>query len=357
MDATPEPAADLVGHPPVSVIMSVLNESRHLRTAVGHILGQDYPGELEVVLALGPSHDDTDQVAAELAAADPRVKLVRNPTGATPKGLNAALGASGHPVVARVDGHAVIPPDYVRIAVDTLAETGADNVGGIMWAEGTTPFEQAVARAMTSPLGVGNAPFHTGGAPGPADTVYLGVFRRAALDRVGGYDESFLRAQDWEMNYRLRASGGLVWFQPAMRVSYRPRPSIRALAKQYFHYGRWRREVMRRHQGSASLRYLAPPIALAAIVVGTGLGVLGLVTGVPLLLLGFAAPVGYALGVLAGGVLTGRGLPLAARLALPAVYATMHLSWGAGFLTSPRRLRAGRHASTAELAGRTPAAR
>jgi hypothetical protein len=165
------------------------------------------------------------------------------------------------------------------------------------------------------------------------------VFRRSALDRVGGYDESFLRAQDWEMNYRLRATGGLVWFQPAMRVSYRPRPNLRALARQYFHYGRWRREVMRRHQGSATLRYLAPPIALAAIAAGTVLGVAGLMFGWPFLLLGLAAPLGYLAAVLAGALATSSGLPSAARLALPAVYATMHLAWGAGFLTSPRRLR------------------
>jgi len=342
MDAAPEPAQPShppVEHPPVSVIMSALNEARHLRSAVGHVLGQDYPGALEVVVALGPSHDGTDQVASELVGADPRVKLVANPTGATPTGLNAALAVSTHPIVARVDGHAVIPPEYLRIAVETLQQTGADNAGGIMAAEGTTPFEQAVARAMTSPLGVGNARFHTGGTAGPADTVYLGVFRRSALDRVGGYDESFLRAQDWEMNYRLRATGGLVWFQPAMRVSYRPRPNLRALARQYFHYGRWRREVMRRHQGSATLRYLAPPIALAAIGAGTVLGVAGLMFGWPLLLLGFAVPLGYLAAVLAGALATSGGLPSVARLALPAVYATMHLAWGAGFLTSPRRLR------------------
>ena len=120
--------------------------------------------------------------------------------------------------MVRVDGHALFPADYVRTAVEVLTETGADNVGGIMAAEGTTPFEQAVARAMTSRLGVGSARFHTGGEAGPADTVYLGVFRRSALERVGGYDESFLRAQDWEMNLRIRRSGGLVWFTPRLRV-------------------------------------------------------------------------------------------------------------------------------------------
>ena len=154
--------------------------------------------------------------------------------------LNAAIGASRNGIIARVDGHAMLPEDYLQIAVETLEETGADNVGGVMAAEGVTPFEQAVARAMTSKIGVGGARFHTGGTAGPADTVYLGVFRREALERVGGYDEHFQRAQDWEMNHRIRETGGLVWFQPRMRVSYRPRPSVKALAKQYFHYGRWR---------------------------------------------------------------------------------------------------------------------
>ena len=152
--------------------------------------------------------------------------------------------------MVRVDGHALFPSDYVRTAVEVLTETGADNVGGVMAAEGSTPFEQAVARAMTSWLGVGSARFHTGGEAGEADTVYLGVFRRAALERVGGYDESFLRAQDWEMNLRIRRSGGLVWFTPRLRVAYRPRADVRALARQYRDYGRWRRVVMRRHADS-----------------------------------------------------------------------------------------------------------
>jgi succinoglycan biosynthesis protein ExoA len=333
----PEPT----GFPEVSVIMTVLNESLHLRAAVERVLGQDYVGDVEVVVALGPSKDGTDSIAAKLATGDNRVRTVANPTGLTPAGLNAALAASKYEIVARVDGHAVIPRDYLRIAVETLEATGADNVGGIMWAEGKTPFEEAVARAMTTKLGVGNARFHTGGEPGPADTVYLGVFRRSALERVGGYDEAFLRAQDWEMNYRIRRSGGLVWFQPRMRVSYRPRSTVRALARQYFHYGRWRRVVMRQHRGSGNLRYLAPPLAVIAAALGTLAGLLGVTVGPGWLAAGFLVPVGYLLGILAGSALTGRGLPARAWAWLPVVYPTMHGAWGAGFLTSPPALGRG----------------
>ena len=321
---------DVDGWPAVSVILPVLNEERHLRAAVGSVLGQGYGGDLEIVLALGPSTDRTDDVATALAAADPRVRCVPNPTGRTPEGLNIAVAASRFPIVARVDGHAELPAGYLATAVSLLRAHGADNVGGIMSAEGVTPLEQAVAAAMTSKFGVGNARFHVGGEEGPSDTVYLGVFRRSALERVGGYDEGFSRAQDWEMNYRIRATGGVVWFSPSLRVSYRPRGSLLKLARQYFNYGRWRREVMRRHPETVNLRYLAPPLALLGVVAG-------LVTGSVWFWPAYVLPLGYVAAVVAGAMVESRALPPRAKVALPLVFAVMHMSWGLGFLTSLRR--------------------
>lgn len=343
--SAPTPSADVAEWPAVSVVVPVLNEERHLAEAVERILGQDYPGELEIVLALGPSKDRTDDVATELAARDRRVRTVRNPSGRTPSGLNAAIRASSNPVVVRVDGHGLLNPGYIRTAVRVLAETGAANVGGVMAAEGVTDFTKAVAAAMTSVFGVGGARFHTGGEAGESDTVYLGVFRRDVLERLGGYDESFLRAQDWELNHRIRSGGGVVWFSPELSVTYRPRSSLLALGKQYFHYGRWRRVVMRQHPGTANARYLAPPVTVVACVVG--------VVTAPLSAWTLVIPAGYGAGIVGASLLIGRGLPLRAKLALPAVLGTMHWSWGIGFLTSPRSLarRAARPADVADVPG------
>lgn len=318
--------------PGVSVIMTVLNEEQHVRSAVEAVLAQDYPGSLEVILALGPSSDATDEIAAALATEDERVTTVSNPAGATPIGLNRAIKEAQHDIIVRVDGHCVLPADYVSTAVEVLEQTDADNVGGCMDAEGTTPFETAVACATNSWLGVGGARFHVGGAAGPAQTVYLGSFRRSALERLGGYDETMLRAQDWELNYRIRKTGGTVWFTPKMRVSYRPRPNIRKLAKQYFQTGQWRRAVVRRHPETASLRYLAPPLAVIGVVSGGVAGVAGFAPA-------FILPAGYAVAIIAGSTLVGRGLPAKSRALLPVVCATMHAAWGAGFILSPRRLR------------------
>jgi succinoglycan biosynthesis protein ExoA len=319
--------------PAVSVVLTVLNEEPYLRAAMAAVLGQDYPAPVEVVIALGPSRDRTDEVAAAIAAEDPRVTTVANPSGRTPEGLNRAIANTRYPVIARVDGHSELPLDYLRVAVETLGRTGADNVGGLMWAEGRTAFECAVARAMTSRFGVGNAPFHVGGEEGAADSVYLGVFKREAILAVGGYDERFTRAQDWEMNYRLRTNGSLVWFTPKLRVAYRPRGDVRSLASQYFHYGRWRYEVMREHPSSVNLRYLAAPTALVALVFGIVAGVVGAFSW-PWLMLGFLIPATYVAGVLIACVVTSRGLAPGSRALLALVYPTMHICWGSGFLTS-----------------------
>lgn len=314
--------------PAVSIIITVLNEAGHLAEALAMVLGQDYRGAIEVVVAVGPSQDGTETIARRLQQQDPRIVLVDNPSGRTPDGLNAAIGASSHEIIARVDGHAEIPADYIRSAVSELRRVGADNVGGIMDAQGISPFQRAVACAMKSRLGVGNARFHVGGQAGEAETVYLGVFRRSALERVGGYDPHYSRAQDWEMNHRIRSTGGTVWFTPQLRVTYRPRASVRALARQYFHYGRWRRVVARQHVGTINARYLAAP---TMVVLTTAALVAGLMWPPAFLL-----PAAYLAAVSVGGVaISGNERP-SVRIRTPLVLAVMHWSWGVGFVTSTK---------------------
>jgi GT2 family glycosyltransferase len=233
-------------------------------------------------------------------------------------------------VIVRVDGHAEIPKNYLTLAVEILRETGAVNVGGVMAAEGITKFEKAVARAMRSPLGVGASRFHTGGEAGEADTVYLGSFRREAINQAGGFDERYTRAQDWELNHRLRKNGGLIYFDPRLQVTYRPRPTLRKLAKQYFQYGTWRRVVSRSHSGTINMRYLAPPVTLLGCAIS-------IITGAlfnPILYLPAAV---YALFVAVSSLAISRSIR--EFISLLAIIPTMHFAWGAGFITSTKALR------------------
>lgn len=328
-----EPLPDRVA---VSYVMPVLNEAGHLERAVAAILAQAYEGESELVLALGASSDDTDAIAARLAAADPRVRLVPNPANDIPKGLNAAIRASRFPVVIRVDAHAELPAGYTAAAVEILRRTGCGNLGGVMRARGATPVQQAIARAYNSPFGLGGGVYHHGDEEVPADSAYLGVFRREVLFEVGLYDEELRRAEDWELNHRIRSAGHLVLFTPKLEVTYWPRASLSALRRQMYATGVWRGHLVRR-QGSTPWRYLPPPaVALVvAVSVVTGLlQALGVLRGDGARLAGAAhlAALGYLVGVTGVGVTRLGGQTLADRLLNPIVLITMHLSWGTGFL-------------------------
>ena len=316
--------------PAISVILSVLNEEPHLAESVSAILSQDYIGSFEIILALGPSRDQTNKIAESLAQRDSRIKLVMNPSGKTAAGLNLAIAASESPVIVRVDGHAKIPNNYLSLAVSILRESGAVNVGGVMAAEGVTNFEIAVSRAMRSALGVGASRFHTGGNAGEADTVYLGAFRREAINAVGGFDERYTRAQDWELNHRLRKNGGKIYFDPRLQVTYRPRPNLKKLAKQYFQYGRWRRVVSRSHPGTVNLRYLAPPFTLLGTITSLLLGLLI----DPFLFIPTAV---YGIFLLISSIFISK--TIREFILLLAIIPTMHFAWGAGFITSTKVLR------------------
>ena len=198
-----------------------------------------------------------------------------------------------------------------------------------MAAVGESLFERSVARAMRSPFGVGTSRFHTGGVAGSVDTVYLGAFRKEALLAVGGFDERFTRAQDWELNFRLRAAGGLVYFDPRLVVTYRPRSTINALARQYFEYGRWRRVVSRQHEGTINYRYLAPPFTVFVTA-------LSLILGVLISNIFFLPSLVYALFILVASIMIGK--TISEIVCLPLILLTMHISWGSGFLTSPKSL-------------------
>jgi glycosyltransferase involved in cell wall biosynthesis len=316
--------------PDVAVVVPVRNEAGSLEAAVAAITAQQYPGLLEVCLAVAPSNDGTEVVAGRLAAADRRITVAANPAGSTPAGLNAAIRATSAPVIARVDGHAELAPGYIRRAVETMRRTGAVNVGGIQRAVGLTPLQRATAAAMSSRFGAGDAKFHYGGSEGPTDTVYLGVYDRAAIVAAGLFDERLARNQDYELNIRLRAAGGTVWFDPRLSVVYRPRSSLGALARQYFEYGRGKRKVLALHPGSLRWRQAAPPIAVAGVVGGLILGRWWRPAR--------AVPAAYAAAVVLASFRTGRRHGVAPHR-LVAVFPAMHLSWGLGFLTAGDRVR------------------
>lgn len=317
--------------------MPVLNEERYLEAAVESVLAQDVDGPAELILALGPSTDGTDAIAERLAASDARIRLIANPAADIPVGLNLAIGSAVYPTIVRVDAHSALEAGYTRRAMDTLARERAANVGGVMRADGRTPFQRAVARAYNSPVGLGGGAYHSGGGAGPAESAYLGVLRRAVLDEIGGFDETIRRGEDWELNLRIRRAGYRVWFDPALSVTYWPRERWTRLVRQFRSTGTWRGELVRRYGRRNSLRFFAPPalvVVVALAIVVAALQLTGILSGgwalaasvvyLPLVAYGILV-IGYALSAHAGPGMRERAWAI---VVLP----SMHLAWGTGFV-------------------------
>jgi len=319
--------------PFVSVLMPVRNEAQYITRSLEAVLAQEYPGSVEVLVVDGMSDDGTRDIVTGIAADNPQVHLLDNPGQLVAIALNRGAARARGDIFVRVDGRAFLPPGYVRRCVQLLTETGAANVGGMQVPIADTVQGRAIAAAMASPFGVGTARFRFATRPQEVDTVYLGAWPRAFFKQVGGFDESLVRNQDYEFNYRLRQAGGTILYSPELRVEYYGRPTLSALWRQYFDYGFWKAHVIALHPGSTHPRHLIAPLFVLGLLVGAVLSLLGSVWRVPYV----ATLLIYALLTLTISVVQAarhgwRNLPL-----LPLVFLTLHLSWGIGFWTGVGR--------------------
>ncbi len=315
----------------LSIIVPVRNEARFIRPCLESILADAPRGGIEVLVMDGMSDDGTAEIVDSIAAADPRVRLIPNPSRFVPQAMNLGIEAASGPYLGRVDGHCLVEPGYFEGCLARLEAGDDDCVGGVMIQEGRTPVGEAIAAATSSPVGVGGARFRTGGAGGEmlVDTLQYGVYRREVHERIGLFDERFVRNQDDEFNLRLTRSGGKIRLVPSLRIRYVVRDSIRKLWRQYYQYGYWKWRVLRKHGRPASVRHIAPPVfvlTMAVLLVLSPLLAWARIAGVTLILAWLAA-----LGIEAMRQKLRRGSPWGRTvLAL----ATLHLSYGVGMLAA-----------------------
>jgi hypothetical protein len=257
-----------------------------------------------------------------------QIKVYENPSKIVPTGLNILIHNSRGEILIRVDGHTIIQRDYVRNCVELLLHSKADNVGGRMNTIGESNFEQVVAYVTSSPFGVGGARFHYSDREEYVDTVYMGAWKRDIFKKLGLFDEEMVRNQDDEFNYRLREFGGKVLLSPKIKSYYYPRGSITKLWKQYFQYGFFKVRVLQKHPAQMRPRQFIPFAFVMAILIGLLLTIFTPWGWIPLALL----TVIYLFANLAASMMVAvksgwRFLPM-----LPPAFATLHVSYGLGFL-------------------------
>ncbi len=318
--------------------MPVRNEADFIARSLGCVLAQDYPRErMEIIIADGRSTDTTRAIITALQAEHSHIKLIDNPRGIAPTGLNAAFAHARGDVIVRVDGHCEIAPDYVRKCVQHLQHGGAEGVGGPLETIGTTPLAAAIAAAMSSPFGVGGSAFRTvKNKTMLTDTVAFPAYTRAIIERAGHYDEEMVRNQDDEYNYRLRKLGARILLAADVHARYYSRGTLKSLFRQYYQYGYWKVRVWQKHPRQMSGRQFVPALFVAALL-GALLAAL------------FVAGGGWLLAAVGGAYLAANlaaTLLVAARAGwqhtrwLPLVFLFLHLSYGLGFLTGLVRFAA-----------------
>jgi succinoglycan biosynthesis protein ExoA len=315
--------------PLVSAVIPCRNEGAHIEACVRSVLAQHSPpGGFELIIVDGMSDDGTREILARLAREDARLRVVDNPKKITAHGMNLGIRHARGQYIAIMGAHSEYAPDYLNASLRISLETRADNVGGSMVCQGKTCLQAAIAAAHHSPFSVGGARWHDVSYEGTADTVFGGFYRRDVFDRIGDFDESLLRNQDDELNLRLVLAGGKIWHSPAVRSSYFPRASLRALFRQYLQYGYWKVPVMKKHHRPASVRHLIPGAFILALIV------------LPLVAMFYPSVIALWLGLLTAytaanltaSVITAahggwRYLPV-----LPLVFGCYHFGYGIGFL-------------------------
>jgi succinoglycan biosynthesis protein ExoA len=248
-----------VEHPFVTIAMPCLNEERFIEACLACVQRQNYPPDrFEVFVADGGSSDQTRAIVRRLAAEDRRIVLLDNPERIQAPAMNRMIRAARGEIIIRMDVHAEYADDYVRRCVEVLARTGADNVGGAARARAKTFFQEALCAALTSPLGIGGSRYRQEDFEGYVESIFPGAFRRRVFETVGLYDPHAITNEDAELNQRIIEAGGKIYLSREIALHYYPRESFRALAKQYFSYGKGRARTLLKRGRFLSLRPAVP---------------------------------------------------------------------------------------------------
>ncbi len=328
--------------PAVSIVLAVRDEARHLPGCLAALARQTYPRErLEVLVVDGGSRDGSVAAARRVDTGGVAVTVLDNPAGVTPAGFNTGIRAARGDVIVILGARAEVADDFVAESVAALARTGADAVGGVVvsrpWAGVTSATAGAVALALRSPFGVGDARYRHAITERETDTVNYGAYRREVFDRIGLFDESLAWVEDDEFNYRLRAAGGRLVVSPRIRITYYARPTLAALWRQQFHWGLNKPKVARRHPAQMRPRHAVPSAFVAALALSTALFPVWRPARVVLV----AVLGSYALAMTLATAWSARRHANGDRAVLarlPLAFATMHLAYGTGMLIGLARL-------------------
>ena len=320
----------------ISVIMPAFNEERFILPAIESLKDAYFRDNCELIVVDGMSEDRTQEIVKSFMDKGIRIKLLENKGMSQAYGMNLGIAEAQGDIILRADAHCIYPQGYIKQCIKMLEDTGAANVGGMMFPQGEDEGQKVIALALSHPVGVGDARWHLGKYKGFVDTVYLGAFRKSLFDEVGLYDPKAVPNEDAELNLRILKAGKKIYIDGSLKVEYFPRESFKKLAMQYFRYGKGRAYTTLKHKAMTSWRQAAPVALVAGLVLSAGLGFwLPYFWGLPfayLLVLGGIAVKAGTTGKAGNSGRAGELVPVKRRLMVAGAWAVMHMCWGVGFL-------------------------
>lgn len=330
--------------PVLTILIPTRNEADFIERCLRALLENDYPAEkMEILILDGASDDDTRNIVERLAAEDPRIVLLDNPHRIISHAVNLGVARSKGDIIVRVDGHALVAPDFLRQSAAALAaHPEAWCVGGPLVTESPTFVGRTIAGATSSPIGVGNAQFRLGNHEGPVDTIAFGAYHRWVFDRIGGFDEELVRNQDDHFNHRIIRAGGIIYMTPRIQSRYYARSSFRMLARQYYQFGFWRIRTLQKQDQLPAFRQIVPLLFVMTWAALLGLTALWWPGRYALAAFGAA----YAFGLLLGTVDLARRMGISSALLAPLAFAILHFGYGFGSVVGLVRFTLLRHRRT-----------
>ena len=312
-------------YPVVSCIIPNRNEEHYIAHCLDSILANDYPEDrLEILVIDGMSTDRSLEIIQEYISRYMFIKLINNPKGTVSTALNIGIRKANGEIIVRFDAHTTYAPDYIRQCVTLLQTTEAANVGGMMQAVGTSYISDAIAIAVTSLFGTGGARYRCSNREEWVDTVFPGAWYKSTLKSLVGFNEEWVANEDYELNYRLRQTGGKILLSPKLIYQYYVRSTLKTLILQYFNYGLWKVKTLVAHPGSLQLRQLVPPVFALALVVSLLFFSVSFTAGI-------IVPGLYSMANLAASIWAARRHGWKYFPLLPIIFVSLHLSWAMGF--------------------------
>ena len=242
---------------PVSIVLTVKNDPAGCRLMLSSLLRQSRQPQ-EIIVVDGGSSDRTADVVRQFCDGNPHVRLIVAPGANIASGRNIGTCAASSEVIATTDAGCRAAPDWLANLVEPFDDDpSAEFVAGIYHVEGHTLFETVVGlatmRGQLEP--VCPEAFNPSGRSM--------AYTKAVWSRVGGWPEWVHFSEDTLFDHQMRRQHVQWRFAGDAVVDWRPRRSVRALAKQFYHYGTGRGHTQ---IGAADFAYNLRNIAIISVL-------------------------------------------------------------------------------------------